>query len=159
VHEPIEKQKLFKLLFTRIDKLVKGSIPASEALYGICEMLKTAVPAYDWVGFYVVDRESRRELVLGPYAGDPTEHVRIPFGKGICGRAAEAKETVIIQDVSKEDNYLSCSINVKSEIVVPIIKDGEIIGELDIDSHQAASFTRDDELFLAKVAEVAAGIL
>ena len=107
----------------------------------------------------LVDRENKRELVLGPYVGAPTGHVRIPFGKGVCGQAAERKDTIIIQDVSKEDNYLSCSTEVQSEIVVPIFKDGELIGEIDIDSHEVASFSEDDISFLKGVAEMAARIM
>ena len=85
--------------------------------------------------------------------GDPTIHVRIEFGQGICGQAAEREETFVIQDVSKEENYLSCSVNVKSEIVVPIFKDGKVVGEIDIDSHQLAPFSEVDRVYLEKLAE------
>jgi len=77
--------------------------------------------------------------------------VRIPFGRGICGQAAERKETFVVQDVSKETNYLSCSPEVKSEIVVPIMKDGRVLGELDIDSHSLAPFTDEDREFLENI--------
>jgi len=97
-------------------------------------LLVENVPHYDWVGFYLVDK-AKKELVLGPFVGEPTEHVRIPFGRGICGQAAERRTTFVVQDVSKEGNYLACSPKVKSEIVIPLFKGGEIIGELDIDSH------------------------
>ncbi len=73
-------------------------------------LLKDSIMHYDWVGFYIVD-DFKKELYLGPYAGDPTEHTRIPFGKGICGQAAEKRKTVVIQDISKQKNYLSCSLN------------------------------------------------
>lgn len=158
-HDAPTRSELFEILLRRIGELVSSPGPASEKLYAICDMLKSMVPGYDWVGFYLVDRENKRELVLGPYVGDPTDHVRIPFGEGICGQAAEREKTFIVQDVSKENNYLSCSINVKSEIVVPIFKDGEIVGELDIDSHKLSPFTDEDESFLSKVAEQSAEIL
>ena len=155
----MNKPELFEQLLKKIDKLTRSPLPVIEALFAICDMLKTMVPAYDWVGFYLVDRENKRELVLGPYVGVPTEHDRIPFGKGVCGQAAERKETIVIQDVSKEDNYLSCSMDVQSEIVVPIFKDGELIGEIDIDSHEAASFSEDDTEFLKSAAEMVARVL
>lgn len=157
--EAVSKPELFGQLLKKIGELTSKALPVSETLHAICDMLKTMVPAYDWVGFYLVDRENNRELVLGPYVGAPTGHVRIPFGKGVCGQAAERKETIVIQDVSKENNYLSCSTEVQSEIVVPIFKDGELIGEIDIDSHEVASFSEDDESFLKSVAEMVARIL
>ena len=91
--------------------------------------------------------------MLSPYVGEPTEHTRIPFGKGICGQAAERKETFLIQDVSKQTNYLSCSPKVKSEIVVPIFKNGDIVGQIDIDSHTISPFTQDDQQFLEEISK------
>ena len=103
------------------------------------------------MGFYLTDPNAERELVLSPFAGAPTEHVRIPFGHGICGQAAERKQTFIVPDVAAETNYLSCSPMVKSEIVLPILKQGEILGELDIDSHTIDAFSEEDRTFLLKV--------
>lgn len=116
-------------------------------------MLIENVPHYDWVGFYLVDK-AKKELVLGPFVGEPTEHIRIPFGRGICGQAAERRTTFVVQDVSKEGNYLACSPKVKSEIVIPLFKGGEIIGELDIDSHTLSPFTEEDRVFLEDVCKV-----
>ncbi len=124
----------------------------------MCKLLADNVSYYDWVGFYFVDKEKPNELVLGPFVGEPTEHVRIPFGKGICGQAASRKETFIVQDVAKESNYLSCSSKVKSEIVIPIFKNGELVGELDIDSHVASPFTSGDRIFLSKMVEMTSGL-
>lgn len=129
-------------------KIVDSQGSRDQKLQGICRLLQERVGHYDWVGFYLVDPQRPRELVLGPYVGESTEHTRIPFGKGICGQAAEREETFVIQDVSREENYLSCSIAVKSEIVVPIFKEGRIAGELDIDSHQVEPFTEADQRFL-----------
>lgn len=139
----------FDSLLPEIEKIV-DSMPGEEALYSICKLLRDRVPHYDWVGFYIVS-PGKDELVLGPFVGEPTEHVRIPFGSGICGQAAERGETFVVQDVSSETNYLSCSINVKSEIVVPIFRNGRIVGELDIDSHVISPFSSDDREFLDKV--------
>ncbi len=128
-------------------------------LLGICEILSKGIDHYDWVGFYLLDPEKERELILGPYVGEPTDHVRIPFGKGICGQAADRKKTFVIQDVTSQDNYLSCSVNVRSEIVVPIFKGGEIAGELDIDSHIKGPFTEDERIWLEEVCSLISKII
>jgi len=141
-----DKADRFHSLLGEAEMIVDSPFGTTEKLQAICQLLSDAVPYYDWVGFYLVDA-AKSELVLGPFVGQPTEHVRIPFGQGICGQAADRKETFTVQDVSKESNYLSCSPNVRSEIVVPIFKDGEIVGELDIDSHELSPFEpRDVEL-------------
>ncbi len=119
----------------------------------ICQILYESVPHYNWVGFYLTDSSKKDELVLGPFVGEPTEHVKIPFGRGICGQAAERRTTFVVQDVSKETNYLSCSPKVQSEIVVPIIVDGEIFGELDIDSHVLNCFDENDKFLLENICE------
>jgi L-methionine (R)-S-oxide reductase len=121
-----------------------------EKLEGICQLLADRVPHYHWVGFYIADDE-RKELTLGPFVGAPTEHVRIDYGSGICGRAAETGRALVVDDVSRESNYLSCSPKVRSEIVIPIFRSGKIVGELDIDSHAVASFTEEDRKFLEQV--------
>jgi len=144
---------LLEELLQRVDNLFHKKANMLNKLQNICKLLKDEVAYYDWVGFYFVDKENPEELILGPFEGTPTEHTCIPFGQGICGQVAKDRKPRIIQDVTKEDNYLSCSINVKSEIVVPIFKNEEFIGEIDIDSHKAAPFTDEDEIFLVKIAE------
>lgn len=129
----------------------EGEGSRDEKLAQICALLAENIDHYDWVGFYLTDPAADRELVLGPYVGAPTEHTRIPFGKGICGQAADTEKTFIIQDVSQETNYLSCSPDVRSEIVLPIMKGGRVLGELDIDSHHLAPFTPDDQQLLHEV--------
>ncbi|MCK4338696.1 MAG: GAF domain-containing protein [Candidatus Cloacimonetes bacterium] len=141
-------------ILNQIKIVCRSPISLNDKLKKICELLKENIPYYDWVGFYFVDKSKLDELILGPFVGEPTEHVRIPFGHGICGQAAEKKETFIIQDVTKEPNYLSCSIKVKSEIVIPIFKNRKIIGEIDIDSHSVSPFTNDDKKFLEGVSVV-----
>jgi len=130
-----------------------------EILERICAALKDEVPHYNWVGFYLVDPDAERELVLGPYVGAPTDHTRISFGKGICGQAAATENTFIVQDVTLETNYLSCSPDVRSEIVIPILKEDVIVGELDIDSHALAPFTDQDQAFLNTVCARVAPLL
>jgi len=129
-----------------------------QKLQKLCEVLKKEVPHYDWVGFYFKNGD-KRELKLGPYAGAPTDHTIIPFGKGICGQVAESNQNFIVPDVQAQDNYIACSITVKSEIVVPLFKDGENIGQIDIDSNTLDPFTEADARFLEYVNEKVAGIL
>jgi L-methionine (R)-S-oxide reductase len=116
----------------------------------ICELLNNKLENYDWTGFYKADIENRI-LHLGPYTGEATDHTTIPYGKGICGQAAETEKTFLIDDVSAQSNYISCNINVKSEIVVPIIRDGVVLGQIDIDSNTAAAFTIKDQNLLEQI--------
>ena len=125
----------------------------------VCQLLADRVPYYNWVGFYLVNPEKERELVLGPFVGDPTEHVNIQFGEGICGQSAETKRIFVVQNVCEVTNYLSCSPKVQSEIVVPILRGGKILGELDIDSHMLAPFSAEDEEFLSGIACILADLL
>ncbi|MGD0830957.1 MAG: GAF domain-containing protein [Terracidiphilus sp.] len=109
---------------------------------------------YNWTGFYMLDPEESEMLILGPFFGDPTPHVRIPMTEGICGAAAASGKTVIVDDVNSDPRYLSCSIKTKSEIVVPIYAHGKVVGEIDIDSHSGSAFTRADGAFLESVAQI-----
>ncbi len=103
-------------------------------LQQVCTLLKNEIRYYDWVGFYFKNG-TKNELKLAQFAGKPTNHTIIPFGKGICGQVALNNKNFIVQDVTKQANYISCGIEVKSEIVIPIFKNGENIGQIDIDSH------------------------
>lgn len=149
----------FDFLLETTKQIVEGPQKAKEKLLAVCRLLKENVAHYNWVGFYLVDQSMPDELILGPFVGEPTEHVRIAFGQGICGQAADRKETFAVQDVTKETNYLSCSPTVKSEIVVPILKRGELVGELDIDSHQLSPFSEEDTRFLESVCDITAHLL
>ncbi len=122
----------------------------------VCKQIHDQLEAYDWVGFYLCSTEEKDMLELGPYVGESTDHVKIPFGKGICGQAAVSQETFLIEDVTKEDNYIACSIHVKSEIVVPMFKDGQMIGQIDIDSSEINAFSKEDQLFLEKICQIIA---
>ncbi|MFQ6092178.1 MAG: GAF domain-containing protein [bacterium] len=154
-----DKKQEFDTPLGKVREIIEGTSGRDEKLMAICKLLRDNVSYYDWVGFYLVNRVKKRELILGPYVGEPTEHVRIPFGRGICGQTAERKETFVVQDVSEETNYLSCSSKVRSEIVVPIFKRGEIVGELDIDSHSISPFTEKDKDLLEKVCEMISKVL
>lgn len=124
-----------------VDTILQSDKSIDAKLYDICLLLDENIEVFDWTGFYLVSEEEENMLELGPYVGEETDHTKIPFGKGICGQAAETLETFVVQDVSKADNYLACSVDVKSEIVVPIMKNGEFLGELDIDSHKKDAMT------------------
>ncbi|MBP2831688.1 GAF domain-containing protein [Aquimarina sp. U1-2] len=130
----------------------------TERLQHICELLKERVSYYDWVGFYFKNGD-KEELKLRSYAGLKTDHDIIPFGKGICGQVAVSNENFVVPDVQAQDNYISCNIHVKSEIVIPLFKDGENIGQIDIDSNSTDPFTEDDERFLEFVNGEVAKIL
>ena len=116
-------------------------------LKNLCQFLSDNVDYYNWVGFYFKNGD-KNELKLGPYVGAATDHTIIPYGKGICGQVAESNETFVVPDVYAQDNYLACSIETKAEIVVPIFKNGENIGQIDIDSHKINPFTEDDTKLL-----------
>jgi L-methionine (R)-S-oxide reductase len=128
-------------ILKQTDEIVQGKGSLEEKLQAVCELLDEQIDVFDWTGFYLDDPDEHRMLYLGPFVGEPTDHTRIPYGTGICGQAAETLDTFVVQDVSKADNYLACSIHVKSEIVVPIMKNGKFFGELDIDSHTKNAFT------------------
>ena len=141
----------FEEVYQKITALVK--INPEDLLLRICELLKQEVYHYDWVGFYILDQE-KNELVLGPFVGKPTQHTHIAVGKGICGQVAASGQTMVVQDVTQVENYISCGLEVQSEIVVPVLKNGNFIAELDIDSHSPAPFTDEDNKFLAKVCDL-----
>lgn len=138
--------------------LNKENASVDERLQEVCEYLKAEVSYYNWVGFYFKNGD-KNELKLGPYAGKPTDHTIIPFGKGICGQVAVSNKNFVVPDVSAQDNYIACSIDVKSEIVVPMFKNGENIGQIDIDSNTPDPFSKEDEWFLEFVNEKVAEIL
>jgi GAF domain-containing protein len=135
--------ELYQKIRGEIDRIITSSGDKRQKLQAICDLLHSRLEHFDWVGFYLVN-EKNQELVLGPFTGKATEHVRIPFGRGICGQVVEKEKTLVIRDVSAETNYLSCSPDVKSEIVVPIFEAEKIVGELDIDSHLISPFIQDD---------------
>lgn len=118
-----------------------------DKLLKVCQLLDKEIAYFNWTGFYFRNGD-KEELILGPYVGAFTDHTKIPFGRGICGQVAVSNETFVVPDVQQQSNYLSCSIDTKAEIVVPIIKDGKNIGQIDIDSHQLNPFTDEDKELL-----------
>ena len=126
---------------------------AARAMTVAVTALKDAMPDYSWVGVYLLDGN---ELVLGPYAGKPSPHTRIPVGRGICGAAAAEKTTIIVDDVNTDPRYLACSVDTRSEIVVPIMQGSRVLGEIDIDSDRAAAFGDKDRRMLESIAALLA---
>ena len=140
-------------LIKHVDAILHSDLKSvKEKLFDICHYLQGEVDHYDWVGFYFAQKETRT-LHLGPYAGEPTDHKVIPFGKGICGQVAISNESFLVDDVHAQDNYIACSISVKSEIVVPLFLNGQNIGQIDIDSNTKNAFTQEDNAFLKTVNE------
>lgn len=149
---------MFESLKSQIETIVLNDTHSVNVrLLNICKLLESSIPYYNWVGFYFKNGQ-KEELILGPYVGAPTDHTIIPFGKGICGQVAVSNKNFVVPDVSAQDNYIACSMTVKSEIVIPIFVNGENIGQIDIDSNTLDPFTEDDERFLefvcTKVSEI-----
>lgn len=129
-----------------------SSTPDNDKLLrSVVEILHESFPKYDWTGIYLVDGDA---LVLHNFQGAPSPHTRIPIGQGICGAAVAEEESIIVPDVNADPRYLACSIETKSEIVVPIYSGKNIIGEIDIDSHRPDVFHKHDQKFLEQVAAV-----
>jgi L-methionine (R)-S-oxide reductase len=138
----------YQSLADELTDLASAAESAEQLMAMIVERLQELVKHYNWVGFYLVDRSVagvEPTLVLGPYVGAETPHKRIALNQGICGAAVTAGRTLVIDDVNADPRYLACSIETKSEIVAPVFVNGDVVGELDIDSHLPAAFTEDDQ--------------
>jgi len=138
-----------------VDRMATSSNSAHELMTKLVALLHDTMLKYNWVGFYMLEREGGDTLVLGPFKGTMTPHTRIPLNQGICGAAASSGKTIVVDDVNSDSRYLSCSLETKSEIVVPVFVHGKVVGELDIDSHFHAAFSPDDR----KLCEHAAALL
>tara|TARA_R110000765_G_scaffold414910_1_gene515692 strand:+ start:358 stop:810 length:453 start_codon:yes stop_codon:yes gene_type:complete len=146
------------ILQQKIDVIIASKSTKEEKLQAICDFLESEISYYDWVGFYFKNGD-KEELKLAQFTGEPTEHTIIPFGKGICGQVAVSNKNFVVQDVTAQENYISCGWKVKSEIVIPIFVAGENIGQIDIDSHTANTFTEKDERLLEYICEKLSKIL
>lgn len=132
--------------------IARASSP-DEAMEHTVQVLKSEVPDYTWVGIYLLEGP---ELVLGPFRGKPSPHTRIPLDRGICGAAATQQKTVVVDDVDADPRYLACSLETRSEIVVPIMRGATVLGEIDIDSDKKAAFGPADRELLEAVAALLA---
>ena len=147
----------YQTLTDELTSLANSAENAEHLMTMIVERLQELVKHYNWIGFYMLaEGEDGEEpmLVLGPYVGADTPHKRIPLHQGICGAAVSSARTVVVDDVNSDPRYLACSIETRSEIVAPIFVKGEVVGELDIDSHTPAAFTDDDRQFVEHCANL-----
>lgn len=149
---------MYDILLKEIKLYLETSSSFEESLKWICNLLKKRVEKYHWVGYYMNDEKNKR-LVLKCFSGKPTSHKIIPYGKGICGQVANKKKTIIVDDVESEENYISCNIDVKSEIVVPLFLNNIIMGQIDIDSNFPSAFNSHDELFLIEINSLVSKLL
>lgn len=133
-----------------VERIVNRERESDEILRHVVNVLHDGLDHYSWIGVYLVEGD---ELVLGPWKGpQETEHVRIPIGEGICGAAAASGRAEVVDDVSADDRYLACFTSTRSEIVVPILFEGDVVGEIDVDSDASAAFGDADRAFLERVA-------
>ena len=149
---------MYDILLKEIKLYLETSSSLEESLKWICNFLNKRVQKYHWVGYYMNDEKHKR-LVLKCFSGKPTSHKIIPYGKGICGQVANKKKTIIVDDVESEENYISCNIDVKSEIVVPLFLNKIIVGQIDIDSNFPSAFNSHDELFLIEINSLVSKLL
>jgi len=135
--------------------LAQRSRSPAEFMQSVVKLLHDRMLKYNWVGFYLLEPGAEPPvLVLGAFEGAMTPHTRIPLNQGICGAAASSGQTVVVDDVNKDPRYLACSLETKSEIVVPVFVHGEIVGELDIDSHFPAAFTPEHQALVQYCAQL-----
>ena len=139
-----------------ISSAIAASADSTAAMTEVIRLLKAHRPHYTWAGIYLLQGDT---LVLGPYLGKPSPHTHIPLGRGICGAAATEKATIIVDDVNSDPRYLACSLETKSEIVVPIMRGETVLGEIDIDSDKSAAFGDEDRVLLEHIARELAGKL
>ena len=147
-----EQTALEKDLRTEAEELVASDAPDEEVLGGVVRLVHDAHPSWDWSGIYLM---KGGVLVLGPSSA-PADHDRIEVGEGVCGTAVAEDRNQVVEDVRKVENYLACSIHTRSEIVVLIRHEGQIVGQFDIDSDTVGVFTPEDEALLEELAGVVA---
>jgi L-methionine (R)-S-oxide reductase len=125
-----------------VDRPAGSADSADDLMRKMVKLLHERLLKYNWVGFYMLEKGANPPmLVLGAFEGAMTPHTRIPLNEGICGAAASSGHTLVVDDVNQDPRYLACSLETKSEIVVPVFAHGQVVGELDIDSHFPAAFS------------------
>jgi GAF domain-containing protein len=140
---------------SEVTALAQASATAQDLMRKMVKLLHDRMLKYNWVGFYLLEPGAQPPvLVLGAFEGAMTPHTRIPLNQGICGAAASSGQTVVVDDVSKDPRYLACSLETRSEIVVPVFVHGKVVGELDIDSHFPAAFTPEHQALVQSCAEL-----
>jgi GAF domain-containing protein len=153
--EAADKATMYKDLALALEGLVSGETDAIANMANASALIYETLPDVNWVGFY---RNVGDELVLGPFQGRPA-CIRMTFDQGVCGAAAKSRRVQRVEDVHQVPGHIACDSASNSEIVVPLIRDGELIGVLDIDSPKFARFTKEDEAGVVRLAEILAGVL
>lgn len=142
-------------VISELDALARKSDSAQSLMWEIVTLFHSKLTHYNWVGFYMLEKEADHDvLVLGAFKGTMTPHTRIPLNQGICGAAASSGKTIVVDDVNADPRYLACSLETKSEIVVPVFANGKVVGELDIDSHFRAAFGPEDRTICEHAAAI-----
>jgi len=149
---PADADSMADAVLGELEGVLEAEAEWQKAVLAAWHALRARRRHYHWVGLYLLDG---RELRLGPFVGAPTEHTRIPVGRGVCGAAVEQDQNINVPDVTALDNYLLCSPKVQSELVVLIhdARNGRVLGEIDVDSHKPAAFTAEDERILERIAQ------
>lgn len=147
ISENLTKAERYEQLLPQIKALIAEETDIIANLANICGVLKYNMPGFFWIGFYML---KGNELVLGPYQG-PVACTRIQIGKGVCGAAALRRETVIVPDVDKFPGHIACSSLSRSEIVIPLLKENEVWGVLDVDSDSLNLFDDIDKKYLEEL--------
>ncbi|MGE5358465.1 MAG: GAF domain-containing protein [Bacteroidales bacterium] len=143
----------YQAIAVEVRSAVAQEADTGRLLERLVALLHGALPDYTWVGVYLVEGS---DLVLGPFVGNPSPHTRIPVGRGICGAAAEQRQTIVVDEVGADERYLACSLETRSEIVVPIMAGDRVVGELDIDSDRPAAFGPADRTLLEEISALVA---
>lgn len=147
-----EKKSAYELMLAQAKVLFANEDNALANLSNASALLNTTLPNSVFTGFYIMDNINN-ELILGPFQGN-VSCVRIALGKGVCGQSAAEKSTLIVEDVTKHANYIACDSAARSEIVVPMLKEGKLVGVLDLDSHQVGDYNEVDQEYLEKFVNV-----
>jgi len=150
-----DKATMYRDLASALEGLVAGEPDAIANMANASALIYETLPDVNWVGFY---RNVDGELVLGPFQGRPA-CIRMTFDQGVCGAAAKTRQVQRVEDVNAFPGHIACDSASKSEIVVPLIRDGEVLGVLDIDSPKNARFTAEDEAGVVKLAEILTKVL
>jgi GAF domain-containing protein len=148
--EAADKATLYRDLASALEGLIAGETDPIANMANAAALIFESLPDVNWVGFY---RNVDGELVLGPFQGRPA-CIRIAFGEGVCGAAAETGQVQRVEDVNAFPGHIACDSASNSEIVVPLVRDGELLGVLDIDSPTVARFTEEDEAGCVKLGEI-----
>jgi L-methionine (R)-S-oxide reductase len=157
VDEALGKQAKYEALLPQIIALTKGESDMIANVANVIAALRTTFNFF-WIGIYFVKKEQAEELVLGPFQG-PVACTRIARSRGVCGHAWDLAKTIIVPDVSKFQDHISCNSLSKSEIVIPVIKNKKVVAVMDIDSDELNSFDQDDKFYLEKISDHLAGII